>query len=121
MSLRPSIRRAVRTARRSARLIEVDVVHEHGVTRNSSGKITYEFSDTRKAIVEPVTRTFRDKDGAARVSWATITFLYSVAVDTQDRITLPSGQTGPILQVSEGLADPWNADGGGFVTRILLG
>ena len=104
MSLRPSIRRAVRTARRSARLIAADVRHEHGVTRNSSGKITYEFSDTRKAIVEPVTRTFRDKDGASRVSRATITFLFPV-VGTSDKLTLPSGQTGPILQVSSGLAD----------------
>ena len=120
MSLRPSIRRAVRTARRSARLIAADVRHEHGVTRNSSGKITYEFSDTRKAIVEPVTRTFRDKDGASRVSRATITFCFP-SFGTSDKLTLPSGQTGPILQVSSGLADPSNADGGGFVTQVLLG
>ena len=121
MSLRPSIRRAVRTARRSARLIEVDVLHKHGVTRDSSGRITYSFTDTLKAIVELVTQTFRDKVGAARVSRATITFLFPVAVGTSDKLTLPSGQTGPILRISEGLADPSNADGGGYLTEVLLG
>ena len=121
MSLRPSVRRAVRTARRSARLIEVDVQHEFGIERNSAGKITYEHTETLQAIVEPVTRTFRDKDGASRVSRATITFLFPVLVGTSDRLTLPSGQTGPILQVSEGLVDPSSADGGGFLTEVRLG
>ena len=42
-------------------------------------------------------------------------------VPSGTRLTLPSGQTGPILRISEGLADPSNADGGGFLTEVLLG
>ena len=117
MSLRPSVRRAVRTARRSARLIAVDVLHEHGVARDSSGKITYEFSNSRKAIVEPVTKTFRDKDGASRVSRATITFLEYVEIDLNDRLTV-DGVTGPIMLISHGLADD---AGEGLLTTVLLG
>ena len=121
MSLASSVRRTVKTARRSVRGVEVDVTHQSGITRSGSGRITYANTDTRRAIVEPMTQSFTDTNGAARVSKATITFLYPVTVGTSDKITLPSGQTGPILRISEGLADPSNADGGGFLTEVLLG
>ena len=55
------------------------------------------------------------------MSKATVTFWYPVEVGTSDRLTLPSGQTGPILRISEGLADPENADVGGVLTELLLG
>ena len=121
MSTASSIRRAVKTARRSVRGVEVDVTHEHGITRSAYGARTFAHSDVRKAIVEPVTQAFRDTDGASRVSKATVTFLDSVKVGSSDRITLPSGQTGPILRISEGLADPQNADGSGYFTEVILG
>ena len=97
------------------------MTHEHGVTRSAYGARTFAHSDTLKAIVEPVTQAFRDANGASRVSKATVTFLYSVKIGSSDRITLPSGQTGPILRISEGLADPSNADGGGYFTEVILG
>ena len=121
MSTASSIRRAVKTVRRSVRGVEVSVTHQSGITRSASGRITYANTDTRQAIVEPVTQSFTDTNGAARVSKATITFLYPVAIDVDDKITLPNGQTGPILRISEGLADPSNADGGGFFVEVLLG
>ena len=121
MSTASIIRRAVKVARRSGRGVEVDVTHESGVSRDSSGRITYANTDTRKAVVEVRQQVFRDAGGAAQVSKATITFLYPVVVGTSDKLTLPNGQTGPILRISEGLADPENADGGGFLTKILLG
>ena len=123
MSLRTNIRRAVKTARRSVRSIEVEVQHEYGISRSSSGRITYAHSEMRRAIVEPVVQTYRDAGGASRVSRATVTFLYSFSppVDAADRITLPNGESGPILRISEGVADPSNAAGGGFITRLLLG
>ena len=120
MSLASSVRRTVKTARRVCG-VEVEVQHEHGVTRNAAGRITYLHTETRRAVVEPVTQTFRDAGGASRVSKATITFLYPVLVDAADKITMPNGESGPILRISEGLADPENPDGGGFLTELLLG
>ena len=121
MSLRPSIRRAVRVARRSVRSIEVLVRHDFGVTRSASGAITYQHSELRRAIVEPTTQIFRDAAGSARASRASVTFLYYCKVDLNNLILLPSGETGPILRISEGVADPENVGGGGFITRLLLG
>ena len=121
MSTASIIRRAVKTARRSVRGVEVEVTHEHGITRTAYGARAFAHTDTVKAIVEPVTQAFRDTDGSSRVSKATVTFLGSVKVGSSDRITLPSGQTGPILRISEGLADPSNADGGGYFTEVILG
>ena len=46
---------------------------------------------------------------------------YDASVPSGTRLTLPSGQTGPILRISEGLADPENADVGGVLTELLLG
>ena len=75
----------------------------------------------RRAVVEPTTQLFTDAGGASRVSKAVVTFLYPIEVDVDDKITLPNGQTGPILRISEGVADPKNVDGGGFLTKLLLG
>ena len=121
MSTASILRRAVKTARRSGRGVEVDVTHEHGITRDSSGRITFANTDVRRAVVEVKQQAFRDAGGDAQVSKATITFLYPVVVGTSDRLTLPNGKTGPILRISEGLADPSNAAGGGFLVEVLLG
>lgn len=123
MSLASSVRRAVKTARRSVRGVEVEVQHEFEISRSSGGRITYHQSELRRAVVEPVIQRYTDAGGSSRVSRATVTFLYQISppVDPADKITLPSGQTGPILRISEGIADPSNPDGGGFLTELLLG
>ena len=108
------------TAAGTGRRCNVEVASEHYVGGCSPAQVHGSVRPARRSGL-PVTRTFRDKDGGARVSRATITFLFPVAGGTSDKLTLPSGQTGPILRISEGLADPSNADGGGYLTEVLLG
>ena len=112
----------VRQAIATANMVtgDLQVIVRHGVikSRSSSGRIEYASITERQAIVEPITKVFRDNDGVERVSKARITILSDVAVSMNDLLILPSGQTGPILQVSGGLADP---GGGNFLTQVWLG
>ena len=122
MSLRPNIRRAVKIARRSVRSIEVNVTHEHGISRSSSGRITYAHSDTRRAIVEPVTQLLH---GRGRIG-ASVQSGRDVSVSRGDRHCRPdhiAEWCSPVRSCEslKGVADPSNAAGGGFITRLLLG
>ena len=121
MSLIPSVRLAIAAVRRSMRGLEVQIQHQHGITRSSSGRITYAHNDSWAAFVEPVQRVFRDNKGVERVSRARVTFLFPLVVDPSDRIRLPGGETGPILEVVEGIVDASDPNGCGVLTTVFLG
>lgn len=118
MGLADIVRSGIATANKATEDLQVTVEHSHTITRASSGKITFGATDDLQAIVEPIQKVFRDNDGTERVSKARVTILSNVAVDLNDKIVLPSGQTGPILQVSGGIADP---AGGNMLTQVWLG
>ena len=108
----------VRSNRRAVRSLEVDIIHRHGITRNSAGRITFLHEDTRHAIYQPFVAAFRDADGSARVSRARLLFHESFTVGTSDELELPDGETAPILRISGGLGDP---AGGSLYVEVLLG
>ena len=118
MGLADIVRAGIATANAETADLQVSVEHSHTITRSASGRITYAETDTLQAIVEPISRVFRDNDGVERVSRARITILSDVAIDMNDKLVLPSGQTGPLLQVSGGLADP---AGGNMLTQVWMG
>lgn len=118
MGLADIVRSGIATANAATADLHVTIEHSHTITRSSSGRITFAETDNLKAIVEPMAKVFRDNDGVERVSKARITILSDVALDLSDKLVLPSGQTGPILQVSGGIADP---AGGNMLTQVWMG
>ena len=121
MSLISSVRLAVAATRRELRGLEVLVQHQHGITRSSSGRITYAHNDSHSAFVEPIQKVFRDNKGVERVSRARVTFLYPLMIDTSDKLVLPDDVTGPILEIVEGLVDSADPNGCGVLTTVFLG
>ena len=118
MSLLASLRGGVNAVRLAVRSVSVSVVHQHGITRSGSGRITYANSDTLKAIVEPYEQIFRSSDGSALAVKSRVTFLSPVTITTSDRLTLPGGVVAPILRIDHALGDD---AGGGLATTVLLG
>ena len=102
----------------ASRSVAVSITHEHGITRNSSGRITYLYIDERTAIVEPYEQIYRSADGSSLAVKSRVTFLEFVEITTSDRLTLPGGGVGPILRISHAIADD---DGNGLATVVLLG
>ena len=122
MTMLSSIRQAVKATRRSMRGFESQVVHDHGLSRTSSGRITFAHSDYVTAFVEPSEKKFTKTDGTETAATTRLTFLFSLVIDASDRITLlPSGETGPILKVVEGFVDAEDEAGCGLTVTVYLG
>ena len=117
MTRRANLRGCIKAVKRAVGALAVDVVHEHEISRTSSGAITFANRDTRTAVVEPNRKVYRSSDGAALSVKSRLTFLEYVEIDLNDRLTV-DGVTGPIVQVSHGLADD---AGEGLITTVLLG
>jgi len=80
---------------------------------------TYDAPILRPAIVDWKQKHVRTLSGELTVSRASILFLDpSVIVDDHDRLTLPDGTTGPVLDMS-GYIDP--ITGHPVATEIFLG
>ena len=115
MGLDTVIRNAVATANRVTGALQATVTHAAWTGADSYSKPTYATAVPRQAIVEFKQRMRRLPNGEEVMQQATVTFLSPIAangasgrrepVDPRDRITLPSGLTGPILDVS-GMVDP---------------
>lgn len=102
-------------------------VHEAWTGQDISGAKTYAAPVNRQALVERKQRRMISSTGQEILSVAKIDFLRPIApngaagrvepVDSRDRITLPDGTTGPIVNV-EALLDP-DTDRGYFTTVYL--
>lgn len=77
--------------------LQVEVSHEAWSGKDGYGKPTYAAAVTRSALVQEGTNQVRLVSGETITTRACISFLRPVAVDPRDRITLPSGYTGPIV------------------------
>ena len=93
MSLLASLRGGVNAVRLASRSVAVSITHEHWITRNSSGRITYLYIDERTAIVEPYEQIYRSADGSSLAVKSRVTFLEFVEITTSDRLTLPGART----------------------------
>lgn len=128
MDLGSIFRSAVATADQVARSAQVAVSHEAWTGADNYSKPTYAAAVSRLAVVSMKQRMRRMPDGREVVQRAVVTFVGPVAangaagrrepVDPRDRITLPSGFTGPILDV-EGAVDP--ATGAPYTVKVTLG
>ena len=113
-----SVKRAVETAHRFASGIAVEIQHMRKKKRMIAGQIIYKPTVVRFGLVKPITKVFRDNKGVERVSRSRIAFFENVAIDLDDKLILPSGQTGPLLEISSGLSDK---TGEGLVTFVTMG
>lgn len=116
--LRDIIADAVATADDLTSDIQPQVRLQRWTGQTGAGKPTYAAAVLEPAIVDWQQRRVRTKSGAEAVSRAYVGFLRPVAIDEKDKITLPDGTTGPILDMS-GFVD--RATGAPFFVQVWLG
>ena len=115
MGLAEVIRGGVRIANGITSGLQVVVEHEAWVGQDSYGKPQFATAVARPALVEAKQRMRRMTNGQEVLQLASITFLQMPEangaegrrepIDPRDRLTLPDGITGPIIDVS-GMTDP---------------
>jgi hypothetical protein len=115
MGLADILRNGVATANRLTAGLQTSVLHQAWIGQDRFGVPTYAAAIERPAIVEFRQRLRKGFNGAEVMQHATILFLEPIApnyasgrrepIDPRDKITLPSGYTGPIIDIS-GVIDP---------------
>lgn len=127
MGLLKIIRGAVKTADKLTRDLQATTTFERALSSDGAGGITYGTPTALKAIVEDKQEIVRTLSGGLSQSKTHITYLDVAAllaatggqgIKESDRITLPSGETGPILSVG-GFIDA--GTGQGMVVEVYLG
>lgn len=108
--------------------VQCDCTLEAWISEDGEGVVTYASPVTLRAVVD-LTRKSRVVDGQLVTVVATLTVVGDVApngasgryepIDPRDRITLPDGRTGPILNASDAVLDP--VLGRPFINGIYLG
>lgn len=118
MGLADAIRSAVAAASAQTAGLQVDVTHEAWIGHKAGGyaQPDYAVAVSRKALVQEGTNQIRLPNGDVFTARACISFLVPVLangaagrkepIDPRDRITLPSGLTGPIVENPGGMVDP---------------
>lgn len=108
MSLLDVLRTGVRIADDVTKSVQSTVTYERYLSTDAYGTKTYGAGVSMKAIVDWTRRQVRTPSGVLSVSRATVTFLSIADVvvatsgdgfDDNDKITLPDGTTGPILDM----------------------
>lgn len=112
------VRNGVAMADRLTTDLQASVTHQSWTGYTDEGVPSYATAVTRKALVDWKQKQVRTLAGTVTVSRAEVTFLRPVVVDEKDRIVLPDGTTGPILDMA-GFVDP--ATGVGYTTAVFLG
>lgn len=106
MDLSSLVRKAVATADAMTGSLQVSIQHQTRKSTSSDyGAPDYESSVARSGLVERRHRMLRTPLGDAIESLAKVTFTTPCGVKEGDLITLPEGDTWPVLQVS-GPIDP---------------
>lgn len=118
MSLASIVRSGVALADRLTASLHVQVVHYTRTSTDGYGKPEYDGGTARMAIVESVAANLRTTAGDVITPKTKVTFPRPVAVSNLDKIVLPDGTTGPILDIV-GLVDP--ATNAVYMVEVLLG
>ena len=127
MSLLNVVRDAVAVADSVTRPLQSTVSYQRYTGQNAFGEKSYAAAVDLKAIVDWRQKQVRTSTGTLEVSRAVITFLDAAAlstatagagIDDNDILTLPDGETGPILDLG-GFIDP--GTGIPIATEIFLG
>lgn len=106
MGLLDVVRAGIKTADALTKDLQAIVTYEEYLSTNGAGKKLYAAPRQVPAIVDWKQKQVRTTTGALSVSRASVLFLDpTIILDEQDKITLPDGSTGPII------------DMGGFIDR----
>lgn len=107
-SLADLVRNAVATADILISSLQVVVSHSHYSGQDAYGSVTYLPSVPRRAVVDMSSQQLRTSSGELVRVKARVTFTQPLnpPVDSRDRIILPDGSTGPIVNVEGGVVDP---------------
>lgn len=129
MGLARLVRNAVALANNLTKDLQVPVIHEPWIGNDPTfGTPLYGTAVTRLALVEMKQRTLRSNSGQEIMQRAAVTFTYPIEangaahrqepLDIRDKLTLPSGYTGPIRMI-EGLEN--NFPDSPYLLEIILG
>lgn len=118
MALDAIVRKMVGVADTITKPLQPEVIHEAFASQDNEGKVTYSGPVRRKALVDFKQKMIRTLTGEFTVSRAYVAFIGPVSVGPKDRITLPDGTVGPILDIG-GFVDP--ETGRGYTTEVWLG
>lgn len=126
MSLQTAVRSALKAGHKALAPLECTVTYERYLSADAYGAITYAAGVPLLAALDGRQTQRRLPSGILTGSRATLTFTDVAALSTasagngvsdKDRITLPDGTTGPILDVG-GYIDP--GTGLPFATEVYL-
>lgn len=122
------IRRMVAVANNLTSSLQCDVSHYAWTGSDEFSKPTYATAVTRKAIVSYDQKEHRMSGGNEIVQKASIVFVGPISsngasdrrepIDNRDKIVLPNGYTGPIIEII-GVSDP--STGAPYALEVLMG
>ena len=127
MSLLNVVRSAVKVADSVTKPLQATVSYERKTGQDTFAQPTYATAVDLEAIIDWKSRQVRTATGILTVSRAVITFLDAAAlstatstngIDDNDKLTLPDGTTGPILDLG-GFIDP--GTGIPVATEVFMG
>jgi hypothetical protein len=127
MSLINTIRSAVAVADKVTKPLQSTVAYQRKTGQDVTGAPTYEAAVDLDALIDWKARQVRTVAGLLTVSRAVVTFLDAAAlstatggvgIDDNDKLTLPDGTTGPILDLG-GFIDP--GTGIPVATEVYMG
>lgn len=119
MSFLDTLRSGIALARTLTDSLQTTVTQEVSAGQDLRGKQIYPTIVSQKAIVEMRQRAIKTSNGESVIARASILFLDpAVVVNYTDRLTLPNGYSGPILEI-EGFMDPGTQKP--MLTQVYLG
>jgi hypothetical protein len=124
MGLGTIIESALEAVRAATESLQVQVSHEAWTGQGGTGDPDYADPVSRPALVQEGKRQQQTHDGRLMTTKAVVLFFPPSegepppAIGPLDRITLPSGLTGPILEIRETLVAPTSQ---AFVRAVWLG
>ena len=122
------LRAGIATANSVTATLQATVQHYAWISDDGFGTNSYAAAVPRQAIVEEKQRLIRQGDGQYMLSRAKVTFIFPIPangaakrqepIDPRDKIVLPDGTTGPIIDI-EGVVDP--DTGKPYISEVWLG
>jgi hypothetical protein len=129
MGLDAIVRKGVAIANKATASLQATVQHEAWIGQNVYAAPLYAAAVSRPALVEEGSRPRRTSTGEVLMTRAHVTFLKPIEpngaadrvepIDPRDRITLPSGTTGLIVDMDGMPVDP--ESGRSFLYGVWLG
>lgn len=120
MTLRDVIVNAVATAKTLTADLQCTVQYTPKIGVDDFGAPVYGPTVPMQAIVERKQRLVKNREAIDVMSQSYVAFLEQVDIDPQDKIVLPGGDTGPILNWT-GMMDSESVAGLTYYAEVFLG